>query len=92
MKIFIQFFVFMFIITPLLYADLYVTYTKSDGKVVDISKQNDAIKQPGQEKVVVQDQEIVQEAQFYDIKNGKLVFNAKRYNEYQGISYFSNIS
>jgi predicted metal-dependent hydrolase len=65
------------------FANMYVLYEISTGSVVDISDWDDAVIEEGQAKLEIADTDIVQEAKYYDIKNGKLSFNAKRFNDAQ---------
>lgn len=65
-------------------AGLYVLYNASTEEIVDVSPWDDAVIQVGQEKVFLDEEfDFVQHVQFYDLKNGKIKFNAQRFNDYE---------
>lgn len=76
--------IFLFLDLSNCFAGVYVLYEKDTGVVADVSPWDDAVVQAGQEKIYLDDDvELVKPASFYDFKNGKVKFNAKRFNDYE---------
>lgn len=62
----------------------YVLFDTKTGQVVDISRWNDAVAEPGQEKALVDDIiEIRYPVSFYKYANGKVELDAAKYNTWQ---------
>lgn len=84
MKIWIFILSVLVLSSNMCFAGVYVLYNTSTEEIVDVSPWDDAVIQAGQEKVFLDEEfELIQRAQFYDFKNGKIKFNAQRFNDYE---------